>query len=81
MDHGATPIVRTSPLYQLYKWRGLPVAIVTNWGEITEERLGRWNKKLVPLLGKVRRKVSNDYWTDWIRDKAHSLSPSAPRFD
>jgi hypothetical protein len=70
---GTIPIVRTSPLDQLYRQHGLPVAIVNDWAEITEVNLKRWSEELVPLLGGIQHQLSNDYWTDLIRNKARSL--------
>ena len=76
---GTIPIVRSSPLDQLYREHGFPVAIVSDWEEITEARLERWNEELVPLLGEIQPQLSNDYWTGLIRDKARSLSQSGRR--
>lgn len=74
---GCIVIVKTSPLDCLYK--GLPVVIINEWSEITEENLTTW----LTLYGdaftnpEYRKKLTNAYWFDIIRLKSQvSISPS-----
>ena len=71
---GTVPIVRASPLDRLYRAHDLPVAIVEDWAEITPERLAQWAQELVPQLAPARHKLSADYWTGLIRERADALA-------
>ncbi len=64
---GCIVIVKTSPLDPLYE--GLPVVIVQDWDEITEENMDKW----LNLYGDAftnpsyREKLTNSYWLAKIR--------------
>jgi hypothetical protein len=72
---GCIPIVRRSAIDPLY--RGLPVAIVDDWDEITPANLacwlGRWGSAFD--RGKVDRILSSSYWAAQIRGHEEALSP------
>lgn len=70
---GTVPIVRTGPLDRLYREHGFPVAMVGSWEEVDAARLAAWNEELVPRLAEARHRLSNDYWTGLIRQKADDL--------
>lgn len=74
---GCIVIVKTSSLDCLYK--GLPIIIINEWSEITEDNFDKW----LTLYGdaftnpEYRKKLTNDYWFDIIRLKCPvSTSPS-----
>ena len=66
---GCIVIVKKSPLDGLYK--DLPVVIVTNWDEITQENLLLWKQEFDPILhdGTYKKKLCNHYWIEKILDK------------
>ena len=70
---GTVPIVRTSPLDRLYRRHELPVAIVSDWAEVTPQRLAQWAEDLVPRLEPARRKLSADYWAGLIQARAAEI--------
>jgi hypothetical protein len=59
---GCILIVKTSSLDRLYD--GLPVVIVKDWNEITEENLQRWFElyKDASENSLYREKITNQYW-------------------
>ena len=65
---GCIVIVKSSPLDPLYE--GLPVVIVKDWDEITEENMDKW----LELYGDAftnpsyREKLTNRYWLSKIRN-------------
>lgn len=67
---GCIVIVKTSPIDNLYK--DLPVAIVNNWDEVTEENLKIWKKNFLPLLRSKTyyEKLKNNYWIEKIKKKS-----------
>lgn len=64
---GCIVIVKTSSLDCLYK--GLPVVIVKDWDEITDENLESWlNKYLEDYQDqKYRNRLKNTYWIEKIK--------------
>ena len=64
---GCIVIVKTSPLDPLYE--GLPVVIVQDWAEITEENLHKWLKTFgdASTHPEYRRRISMQYWLDQMR--------------
>ncbi len=74
---GNIVIVRRSPLDPLYE--GLPVVIVDQWSDITEERLAKWQGEHAPTFAKpsFRERLSNRYWIDRIRENRQRL-PHTP---
>ncbi|MEI8300523.1 MAG: hypothetical protein WCG10_02780 [Chlamydiota bacterium] len=59
---GCIVIVKTSPLDALY--RDLPVVIVQDWDEITEDNLNKWIKCYGDAFTNpmYREKLNNNYW-------------------
>ncbi len=66
---GCIVIVKTSPLDPLYE--GLPVVIVTDWDEITEENMKKWLEQYKDAFTnpKYREKLTNTYWINKVRDE------------
>lgn len=66
---GLIVIVKTSPLDPLFE--GLPVVIVKDWDEITQENLNKWLVKYQDAFDnpKYREKLTNKYWFNKIRSK------------
>jgi hypothetical protein len=64
---GNIVIVKRSPLDPLYE--GLPVAIVSQWSEITAESLGAWQRRYAPAFSEAefRERLTNRYWIDRAR--------------
>ena len=64
---GNIVIVRHSSLDPLFE--GLPVALIDDWAEITEENLVLWMEQFGPLFGRadVRERLTNRYWIDRMR--------------
>jgi len=60
---GSFPIVKTSSLDTLYE--GLPVVIVQDWSEVTEEFLHRKYEELINKKFPLD-KLYTDYWFRWI---------------
>ena len=69
---GNIVIVKRSPLDPLYE--GLPVAIVSEWSEITAEALAQWQRQLAPRFSQrsFRERLTNQYWIDAIRRVART---------
>ena len=67
---GCIVIVKTSSLDSLYE--GLPVVIVRDWEEITEENLDRWFEQYKDAFTNpvYRSKLTHQYWMDQIRAAA-----------
>lgn len=65
---GCIVIVKTSALDPLYK--GLPVVIVKNWSEITEENLNKWFAQYKDAFTnpEYRQKLTTQYWMNKILD-------------
>ncbi len=62
---GTIPIVKTSSLDSLYD--GLPVVIVENWLDVTEDNLRKWRTGLAPLFdGPIPEPLFSNYWLDRI---------------
>ena len=59
---GCIVIVKTSPLDLLYE--GLPVVIVQDWNEVTEENLDKWLIQYHDAFTNpsYREKLTNVYW-------------------
>ena len=59
--------MKTSSLDSLYE--GLPVVIVKDWAEITEECLEKWTTDYKNLLESknYKFKLTNQYWTSKIK--------------
>lgn len=66
---GCIVIVKKSPLDGLYK--DLPVVIVNDWDEITQENLYLWKREFDPILQNetYKKKLCNSYWIEKILDK------------
>lgn len=64
---GCIVIVKTSPLDPLYT--GLPVVIVKDWAEVTQENLLLWQKKYGDAFTNpsYREKITTKYWVEKIR--------------
>jgi hypothetical protein len=64
---GCIVIVRTSPMDSLYD--GLPVVIVKDWSEITEENLTLWLEQYKDAFTNpsYRKRLTNAYWVDKMR--------------
>jgi hypothetical protein len=57
------PIVKTSSIDSVFD--GLPVAIVKDWSEVTEERLLIWREEFQEALeGPIHPKLYSRYWID-----------------
>lgn len=65
---GCIVIVKTSPLDPLYK--GLPVVIVKDWKEITQENLEKWLEQYGDAFTNpsYREKLTNAYWVSFMRN-------------
>ena len=72
---GCIVIVKTSSLDPMYG--GLPVEIIDDWSEITEENFRKWLKKWgdVTANSNYRQKLTHKYWMDQIREKAKQILP------
>lgn len=70
---GCIVIVKTSPLDVLYE--GLPVVIVNDWAEITEENLNAWLLRYgdASTNPAYREKLTNAYWFKKIKVLSDSL--------
>ena len=69
------PIVRTSPLDDLYRREGFPVVIVDSFREITTEALHRWkDERQDAFTPALVEKLTNDYWLRRIRAAAQRPS-------
>lgn len=66
---GCIVIVKSSSLDPLYE--GLPVVIVRDWSEITDENLSRWLERYADAFmnPRYREKLTNRYWLERIRSK------------
>lgn len=66
---GCILIVKSSPLDVLYE--GLPVVIIQNWNEITEQNLLQWQKEFGDAFTnpKYREKLTHLYWMNQIKAK------------
>lgn len=64
---GNIPIVKRSSLDELYD--GLPVVIVSDWGEITTDNLRRWHAThhAAFLEPEVQERLTNRYWIACMR--------------
>jgi hypothetical protein len=64
---GNIVIVKRSPLDALY--RGLPVAIVDRWEEITQANLQRWHARYAGAFiePEVQQRLTNRFWIERIR--------------
>ncbi|MDP1607990.1 MAG: hypothetical protein Q8L98_01605 [Chlamydiales bacterium] len=64
---GCIVIVKTSPLDPLYK--DLPVVIVKDWSEVTEDNLIKWLDQYKDAFSNpsYRNKLTNDYWLKKIQ--------------
>lgn len=69
---GSIPIVETSLMDPIYK--GLPVAIVKDWREVTEERLAMWKEEFLPWFDDPL--PPQLYSSHWI-DRFHAWKPAA----
>jgi hypothetical protein len=64
---GTIPIVKTSTLDPLYRDEQLPVVIVRDWDEITQDALARWHAELAPRFdAALERKLSHEHWAGKI---------------
>jgi len=55
------PIVKTTPMDPLYK--GLPVAIVQDWNEVTEARLAEWVEEFAPWFDRpLPPEMFSNHW-------------------
>ena len=61
---GAIPIVKTSPLDPLFE--DLPVLIVRNWEDISEEFLNRQYEEMQAKAYRIE-KIYAQYWLDLIK--------------
>jgi len=70
---GCIVIVKTSPLDPLYE--GLPVVIVSDWSEVTEENLEHWIEKYGDAFSNplYREKLTTLYWFGEISAKQAEL--------
>ncbi len=66
---GCIVIVKTSSLDPLYE--GLPVVIVKDWGEITEDNMTKWLNQYGDAFTNpsYREKLTNAYWLNKIKSK------------
>jgi hypothetical protein len=66
---GCIVIVKTSPLDPLYE--GLPVVIVNDWAEITQENMDLWLQKYADAFTNpsYREKLTTRYWIHKIHSK------------
>lgn len=64
---GCIVIVKTSPIDPIYE--GLPVVIVKDWSEITQENMEAWLKKYGDVFSNksYREKLTNAHWVNKIR--------------
>lgn len=67
---GCIVIVKTSPLDPLYE--GLPVVIVKDWDEVTDENMQKWLEQYKDAFTNLsfRMKLTNDYWMNKIKTAA-----------
>lgn len=66
---GCIVIVKSTSIDPLFE--GLPVVIVKDWSEITEENLLKWREKYKDAFTnpEYRKKLTCDYWLNVIRSK------------
>jgi hypothetical protein len=70
------PIVKTSPLDSMYD--GLPVVIVDDWSEITEENLSAWQARYAEAFdGPIPEKLYSRYWIERFRSIARQRKAGA----
>lgn len=76
---GCIVIVKSSPLDPLYE--GLPVVIVQNWDEITEENLQKWIIQYADASTNhaYREKLTHQYWMSKIINTAYPFKSHAPK--
>ncbi|MDF1856035.1 hypothetical protein [Pseudooceanicola sp.] len=68
------PIVKTSLMDPIYK--GLPVAIVQDWNEVTEERLAQWLEEFAPWFDQpLPPELFSNHWIA----RMHSWKPEDAR--
>jgi hypothetical protein len=66
---GTIPIVKASSLDEMYRENDLPVVIVADWTEITQENLQHWAKSYLPRFNaRLNDRLSADYWNSKIRE-------------
>lgn len=70
------PIVKTSPLDSLYE--GLPVVIVEDWAEITEQNLAVWKARYADAFdGPIPEQLYCRYWIERFRSFARQTDAGA----
>jgi hypothetical protein len=70
---GCIVIVKTSPLDPIYD--GLPVVIVQDWSEVTEENLEKWLLQHGDALSNpsYRERLTNRYWLNKMQAVKQSI--------
>jgi hypothetical protein len=72
------PIVKTSPLDELYRTEGFPVVIVDSWAEVTEAALARWRVEMAGrFTDAMRSRLTNDHWLFRIRAAQEAVRKGA----
>ncbi len=68
---GCIVIVKSTPLDPLYD--GLPVVIVQDWSEVTEENMDRWLEEYGDAFTNpaYREKLKTDFWVKKVRNAAN----------
>lgn len=77
---GCIVIVKSSPLNPLYE--GLPVVIVNDWSEVSEENFTKWLQMYGDAFTnpQYREKLSHRYWMNKIEQKKlESLPPASTK--
>ncbi len=68
---GTIPIVKSTPLDPIYD--GLPVAIVSDWSEVTAQQCAMWKAEFLPWFDQpLPQRLYSSYWIE--RFKASSLN-------
>ena len=72
---GQIVIVQSTPLDPLYE--GLPVVIVNNWDEVTQENLDIWKEQYSDTTTnpEYRKRLSFKYWYEKTHDFSQNVSP------
>ena len=69
---GCIPIVKSSSLNELYQ--DLPIVVVNDWSEITEEFLNNKYKELKEKSSQNVDKLTLNYWTNKIKTKMGNIT-------
>lgn len=68
------PIVRKNTLVPIYTEHDLPVVVVDEWSDVTQENLLFWHEKYNGhFTDSTLNKMKSEYWRDYITDKIRGV--------